>query len=234
MWTDGACAGNPGPGGWAALLRVRRTLAPPPPGISDVARHYREEIEKLRARGLLVTTGDAGPSRARARVPIADCGQPVRVWVERELSGSEPQTTNNRMEIMALLEGLRALKRPTRVKVTTDSRYVMNAFERRWLATWQRNGWRTSAKQPVANKDLWERLLIEYARHEVTFAWVQGHAGVTHNERVDKLAVAARDRATPRDRAAFATAQRSRPHSVRDRAAATAPRAQPSSTDLAS
>jgi ribonuclease HI len=115
--------------------------------------------------------------------------------VERELSGGERQTTNNRMEIMALLAGLRALCRPTQVSVHIDSRYVMDAFEKGWLARWQRTGWRTSAKEPVANRDLWEMLLAQYARHAVTFTWVQGHAGVVHNERVDRLAVAARDRA---------------------------------------
>jgi ribonuclease HI len=139
IWTDGACSGNPGPGGWAALLR----------------------------------------------------------WDghERELSGGEPETTNNRMELRSVIEGLTALTRPMRVTVHTDSTYIQHAFEKGWLAGWQRNGWRTAGKKPVKNQDLWERLAAEVARHDVEFRLVRGHAGVELNERVDQLAVEARDRA---------------------------------------
>jgi ribonuclease HI len=137
-WTDGACSGNPGPGGWAALLRMGER--------------------------------------------------------EREVSGGERLTTNNRMELLAVLGGLRALKRPCRVLVHTDSRYVMDAFTKGWLAKWQRNGWRRADKEPVKNRELWEELAAEVARHEVQWTWVRGHAGSVDNERVDRLAVAERDR----------------------------------------
>jgi ribonuclease HI len=135
LWTDGACLGNPGPGGWAALL----------------------------------------------------------MWSdqERELVGGEPLTTNNRMELRAVLEGLRALKRPVEVHVHTDSAYVQRAFTEGWLERWQRNGWRTSAKKPVENQDLWESLLEAARPHTVRFTRVKGHAGVELNERVDVLAAAA-------------------------------------------
>jgi ribonuclease HI len=136
-WTDGACSGNPGPGGWAALLR----------------------------------TGGR----------------------EKEVSGGERLTTNNRMEMLAVLGGLRALKRRCRVVVHTDSRYVMDAFTKGWLAKWQANGWRRADKEPVKNRELWEDLLAEVARHEVQWKWVRGHAGSVDNERVDALAVAQRD-----------------------------------------
>ncbi len=137
LWTDGACSGNPGPGGWAALLRF--------------------------------------DSR------------------ERVLSGGDPETTNNRMEILSVIEGLRALTRRCHVEVHLDSRYVMDAFIKGWLAGWQRNGWKTSSKQPVKNQDLWEQLAVEVARHDVDWVLVKGHAGVALNERVDVLAVAQRD-----------------------------------------
>lgn len=139
LWTDGACSGNPGPGGWAALLRYDGR--------------------------------------------------------EKELHGGERMTTNNRMELMGLLEGLRALTRPVEVVVHTDSAYLERAFTQGWLERWQQNGWRTSGKKDVANRDLWEALLEETRRHRVTFRRVKGHAGVELNERVDRLAVAARDRA---------------------------------------
>jgi len=135
LWTDGACSGNPGPGGWACVLRC------------------------------------AGR--------------------ERELSGHDPVTTNNRMELTAVIEGLAALTRPCRVTVHTDSTYVVHAVTKRWIAAWQKRGWRTAAKSPVANRDLWERLLAELDRHEVTWTKVRGHAGIELNERVDRLAVAA-------------------------------------------
>ena len=131
MWTDGACKGNPGPGGWGALLR-------------------------------------AGTH-------------------ERELCGGEIVTTNNRMELTAVIEGLRALNRPCRVTLHIDSQYVMNGVTR-WMAGWKRNGWRTGAKQPVKNQDLWQELDTEVARHDVTWRWVKGHAGDPGNERADALA----------------------------------------------
>jgi ribonuclease HI len=139
LWTDGACSGNPGPGGWAALLRWRGH--------------------------------------------------------ERELSGGDPQTTNNRMELMGLIEGLRALSRPSRVSVHTDSAYIERAIAEGWLRRWQANGWKTSGRKDVANRDLWEALAELATRHELRMTRVKGHAGVDLNERVDRLAVAARDRA---------------------------------------
>jgi len=138
LWTDGACSGNPGPGGWAALL----------------------------------CTGAH----------------------ERELSGGEHATTNNRMELMGVIEGLRALVRPCRVRVHLDSSYVIDAFTKGWLVSWRRNGWRTAAKQPVKNRELWEQLLAQAGRHEIEWVLVKGHNGVKRNERVDALAVAARKR----------------------------------------
>lgn len=131
MWTDGACKGNPGPGGWGALLRS--------------GTH------------------------------------------ERELSGGEPVTTNNRMELTAVIEGLQALNRRCRVTLHVDSTYVMHGMTR-WLAGWQRNGWLTGAKQPVKNKELWQALDAQVRRHDVTWVWVKGHAGEPGNERADALA----------------------------------------------
>ena len=131
LFTDGACLGNPGPGGWGALLRL----------------------------------GDR----------------------EKELSGGEAQTTNNRMELMAAIAGLEALTRPCRVELTTDSQYVKRGVEE-WMARWRANGWRTSDKQPVKNRDLWERLSAAVASHEVRWHWVKGHNGHDENERVDELA----------------------------------------------
>jgi len=131
LFTDGACLGNPGPGGWGALLR----------------------------------------SGAR----------------EKELSGGEALTTNNRMELMAAIAGLEILKRPCEVVLTTDSQYVTRGVED-WLARWCANGWRTSDRQPVKNRDLWERLSVALADHLVQWHWVRGHAGHAENERVDVLA----------------------------------------------
>jgi ribonuclease HI len=131
IWTDGACKGNPGPGGWGALL---------------VAGSH-----------------------------------------ERELFGGEPTTTNNRMELTAVIEALRTLNKPCRVVAHVDSQYVMNGVTR-WIAGWKRNGWRTSDKQPVKNQDLWQALDAELARHTVTWRWVKGHAGDPGNERADALA----------------------------------------------
>jgi ribonuclease HI len=131
LFTDGACLGNPGPGGWGVLLRT--------------GAH------------------------------------------EKELSGGEALTTNNRMELMAAIAGLEALKRPCEVVLTTDSQYVKRGVEE-WMARWRANGWRTSDKQPVKNRDLWERLSAALAAHHVRWHWVRGHAGHAENERVDTLA----------------------------------------------
>ncbi len=131
LYTDGACKGNPGPGGWGVLLRY----------------------------------GDA----------------------EKELWGGEPNTTNNRMELMAVIRGLEALKRPSRVVVTTDSQYVKNGITQ-WIHNWKRNGWKTAAKKPVKNADLWQRLDEAVSRHQVRWEWVRGHTGHPENERADALA----------------------------------------------
>jgi ribonuclease HI len=138
LWTDGACSGNPGPGGWGAIL----------------------------------------------------------IWNghERELSGGEADTTNNRMELMSVIMGLAAITRPMDVVINTDSAYVEQAFTKGWLEQWRRNGWRTASKQAVKNQDLWQRLAEEAARHNVSFQRVRGHTGVEMNERADQLAVAERDR----------------------------------------
>jgi ribonuclease HI len=129
--TDGACKGNPGPGGWGVLIRMG------------------------------------------AR--------------EKELSGGEALTTNNRMELMAAIEGLNALKRPCRVTLSTDSRYVMDGLTK-WIHGWRKNGWKTSDKKPVKNADLWQKLIDAAAPHRVEWVWVKGHAGHPDNERADKLA----------------------------------------------
>jgi ribonuclease HI len=142
IFTDGACRGNPGPGGWAALIRMAST------------------------------TG----TRAR----------------ERELSGGEPLTTNNRMELKAAIEALNALTKPCRVSLTTDSVYVRDGITR-WIHGWQRNGWRTSDRKPVKNADLWQELLAAVARHRIEWHWVKGHSGHAENDRVDALACAAAD-----------------------------------------
>ena len=131
IWTDGACSGNPGPGGWGAVLR----------------------------------SGD----------------------VERELSGGEAETTTNRMELMAAIRSLEALKRPCRVRLTTDSNYVRQGMTE-WLPRWKANGWRTASKKPVKNADLWKRLERAVAPHEVEWFWVKGHSGHPENERADRLA----------------------------------------------
>lgn len=131
IFTDGACSGNPGPGGWGAVLRWR--------------------------------------------------GQ------EKELFGGEPATTNNRMELTAAIEGLRALQRPSVVVVTTDSSYVKNGITS-WIANWKRRGWTTADRKPVKNVDLWQALDAEVDRHEVRWEWVKGHAGHPENERADELA----------------------------------------------
>ena len=131
LFTDGACRGNPGPGGWGALLLY--------------GQH------------------------------------------ERELYGSEAETTNNRMELLAAIEGLGALSQPCRVTLFTDSTYVMKGITE-WMANWKRRGWKTASKKPVANADLWRRLEAESNRHRVDWKWVKGHSGNPGNERADGLA----------------------------------------------
>lgn len=117
---------------------------------------------------------------------------PAHGHFRKELSGAEPDTTNNRMELTAALMALRALKTPCRVQLFTDSQYVRNAFEEKWLDKWQRTGWKTSSKQPVQNADLWQALVEQAKAHEVSWHWVRGHSGHEENERADALAVAAR------------------------------------------
>ena len=134
IFTDGACKGNPGPGGWGAVLRMGS--------------------------------------------------------VEKELSGGEPMTTNNRMEMKAAVEALTALKRPCQVTLSTDSRYVMDGLTK-WIHGWQKNGWRTADKKPVKNADLWQALLAAAKPHRIDWQWVKGHAGHPENERADALASAA-------------------------------------------
>ena len=113
--------------------------------------------------------------------------------MEKELSGGEKATTNNRMELTGVIKGLTALKRPCRVILTTDSKYVCDSINKGWLYGWKKKGWIKSDKKPVLNVDLWEQLLPLLEKHEVTFNWVKGHAGHPENERCDKLAVEQRD-----------------------------------------
>lgn len=131
IWTDGACSGNPGPGGWGVLMRYNGH--------------------------------------------------------ERQLSGGEPQTTNNRMELTAAIRALSALKRRCTVHVHTDSQYVRGGVTG-WIETWKKNGWKTSAKKPVKNEDLWRELDSAAGRHHIVWHWVRGHAGHTENEKADELA----------------------------------------------
>lgn len=134
LFTDGACSGNPGPGGWGAILRMGGR--------------------------------------------------------EKELSGGEPATTNNRMEMMAAIAGLEALQRPCKVALFTDSTYVKDGVTK-WIKGWKRNGWKTADKKPVKNIDLWQRLDAVHAQHQVVWHWVKGHSGHPENERADALARAA-------------------------------------------
>jgi ribonuclease HI len=131
IFTDGACSGNPGPGGWGAILRYKGT--------------------------------------------------------EKELWGGEPQTTNNRMELMAAIRALEALKRGVSVKLYTDSKYVQQGISE-WLAKWKKNGWKTADKKPVKNAELWKRLEAALGEHKVEWLWVRGHTGHAENERADALA----------------------------------------------
>ena len=110
---------------------------------------------------------------------------------ERELSQGYEKTTNNRMEMMGVIAALEALRRPCQIDLYTDSQYVVNAFEKGWIRNWQKNGWKTASKEPVKNKELWERMLKAAQGHDLTFHWVKGHAGHPENERCDRLAVAA-------------------------------------------
>lgn len=135
-YTDGACSGNPGPGGWGVLMQAR---------------------------------------------------EGARLVKERELSGGAPETTNNRMELMAAISALEALSRATEVTLVTDSAYVKNGVTQ-WIHGWKRNGWKTADKKPVKNVDLWQRLEEASARHQVTWQWIKGHAGHPENERADALA----------------------------------------------
>ncbi len=134
LFTDGACSGNPGPGGWGAILRF--------------GSH------------------------------------------EKELSGGEKNTTNNRMELTAVIEGLLALKEPCNVTLTTDSKYVADGLSKGWAANWKKNGWRKADKKPALNPDLWDELLRLAEIHTLTINWIKGHAGHSENERCDALAVA--------------------------------------------
>lgn len=135
LYTDGACSGNPGPGGWGALL----------------------------------------------------------IWngTEKELSGGEPNTTNNRMEMMAIIEGLRALKEKCHVKIHSDSALIINAFNKNWIQNWQKRGWKKSNKKPVENQDLWKEMLRVLSPHKVDWVKVKGHSTNKLNNRVDRIAVAA-------------------------------------------
>lgn len=134
IYTDGACSGNPGPGGWGAILSYN--------------------------------------------------------GVEKELSGGEKQTTNNRMELMGVISALQALKEPCIVELYSDSKYVIDALSKGWVYGWQKKGWIKSDKKPALNVDLWERLLELIARHDVRYHWVKGHAENEYNNRCDEMAVA--------------------------------------------
>ena len=134
VYTDGACSGNPGPGGWGAILEYKGT--------------------------------------------------------EKELSGGEDNTTNNRMELTAVIEGLKALKESCIVELYSDSKYVIDGLSKGWAASWQKNGWKKADKKPALNPDLWELLLELTARHEMHYHWVKGHAENPKNNRCDEMAVA--------------------------------------------
>ena len=137
IFSDGACSGNPGPGGYGAILRWKGK--------------------------------------------------------EKELCGGEAHTTNNRMELSGVIEALSALKYPCKVKLTTDSKYVIDSITKGWVYNWKRNGWKKSDKSPALNVDLWEKLLALLEVHDVEFFWIKGHAGHPENERCDRLAVKMRD-----------------------------------------
>jgi ribonuclease HI len=128
--------------------------------------------------------GNPGPGAWAAVLITRRNGAPV----EKEISGAEPQTTNNRMELRAVIEALKCLRLRSRVTVYSDSAYLVNAFDRRWVHNWLRNGWKTQGKSPVKNRELWEELLHLVEQHDVRFEKVKGHAGDVYNERVDRLA----------------------------------------------
>ena len=138
MYTDGACSGNPGAGGYGTILR------------------YKD------------TTGK---------------------YHEKELTAGYKLTTNNRMELLAVIVGLEALKKPCKIKITSDSKYFIDAFEQKWIDNWQKNNWKTSSKKPVKNVDLWQRLINAMTPHDIELVWVKGHNGHEFNERCDTLAV---------------------------------------------
>ena len=135
IYTDGACSGNPGPGGWGAVLVYR--------------------------------------------------------GIEKEMSGGEASTTNNRMELTAVIRALSALKEPCEVELCSDSKYVLDALTKGWAVSWRRNGWKKADKKPALNSDLWEELLNLVEQHQMTYVWVKGHEGHPYNERCDSMAVAA-------------------------------------------
>ncbi len=137
IFTDGACSGNPGPGGWGAVLRYR-----------------------------------AGE----------------RVF-EKELSGGDTNTTNNRMELTALIRALQELKEPCAVTLCSDSKYVIDALQKGWAKGWRARGWKKADKSPALNVDLWEQALVQQERHQLSYVWIKGHAGHPENERCDRLAV---------------------------------------------
>ncbi len=134
IYTDGACKGNPGPGGWGAVL--------------------------------------------------------VYNGIEKELSGGEKETTNNRMELTAVISALKALKEECEVELCSDSKYVLDALTKGWAVSWKKNGWRKADKKPALNSDLWEELLCLVSKHKMTYVWVKGHEGHPYNERCDAMAVA--------------------------------------------
>lgn len=134
IFTDGACSGNPGPGGWGAILRYK--------------------------------------------------------GIDKEISGGEPQTTNNRMELTSVIEALKLLKEPCNVTLWTDSRYVADGLSKGWAEKWKSNGWKKPDKKPALNPDLWDELLTLYHKHNVTINWIKGHASHPENERCDSMAVA--------------------------------------------
>ena len=138
MYTDGACSGNPGAGGYGTILRFK-----------DSTGKYHE----------------------------------------KELTAGYKLTTNNRMELLAVIVGLEALKKPCKVRITSDSKYFIDAFEQKWIDSWQKNNWKTAAKKPVKNVDLWQRLLLAMKPHDIDLVWVKGHNGHEFNERCDELAV---------------------------------------------
>ncbi len=138
IYTDGACSGNPGPGGWGAVLVYR--------------------------------------------------------GIEKEMSGGEASTTNNRMELTAVIRALSALKEPCEVELCSDSKYVLDALTKGWAVSWRKNGWRKADRKPALNTDLWEELLGLVEKHNMTYVWVKGHEGHPYNERCDTMAVAAAEK----------------------------------------